>query len=267
MAYGKFGRKRARSTFRKKKTYGKKRVFKRRGKSMGARLKQVERKVRVLKPENKRHYHTTATPPDPMPTQSMIVSPVAGSGWFTVSQGILSIAQGVNIQQRVGNNIVKNSMYMKMLFHLTPPAFSEGYPTPQFRQFRVMIIQVPQLLDAFSGGQWFVPYSDPVTYRVHVPKDTERCKGVAILYDKVITWQVPEMTNGAGAAANVFQSFSGRHQYTFRVKPRFSPVWDNSDAGSVLNPVYVIFFNDKDEAAARPTIGMSSCQHYWKDNC
>lgn len=266
MGYGRGkSRRRAKSTFRKK-TFAKKRVFKCRGKSLVSRVKTVERKVRVLKPERKRHYHTTATPPDAMPTQPMIVSPVPGNGWFTVTQGILSIAQGTNIQQRVGNNIVKNSMYLKMMFHLTPPAFSAGYPTPQFRQFRVMIIQVPQLLDAFSSGQWFVPYSDPVTYRIHVARDTERCKGVAILYDKVITWQVPEMTNVTGAAAAQFNSYSGRHQYTFRIKPRYSPVWDNSDAGSVLNPVYVLFFNDKDEEAARPTIGMSSCQHYWKDN-
>jgi len=270
--------KRSRSSRYRKKSVLKKRVFKRRTKSVGFRLKKVEKKVRVLTPETKYFF----VPGGDNITYTGAYKQQIGSnpepdstfGCFTTYiHGLCALSQGSTQNTRVGLDIVPKSMYVKTNWVLVPPEFGENYPLPRDRQARCVVFQtkgkLAQLYDAGSGGgRWLLPFVDPQSQRTRTPFEPHRLKGngVAILFDRLYTWQRAKVQNNAGSVDNIGFS-TAEKEISIRFKPRYPLEWANADPTSLLNPIYIMWFDDQDSTPQAPFVILTSIMHWFKDNC
>ena len=256
-----------RSRYGKRRPNPSKSLSKKRSKSVTFRLKKVEKKVRVLTPEKKFKFTAGAFGTF---VQSVGANPIAAlsNGWFSLAQGIGGINQGAQSYERVGTDLVKGSYYVKLDFTITPPAFSAANPFPSLRQMRIVAITTALNDQQFVDGNWLIPYVDPLWNRTRSPISRERllASKAQILYDKLVTWQRPDIENPINAAADRFHSQSVT-KLTIRLKPIHKMRYDNNGGASLLTPLYILCFDDIDNAFARPLMTLSSYQEYWQDNC
>jgi len=56
-------------------------------------------------------------------------------------------------------------------------------------------------------------------------------------------------------------------EISIRFKPRYPLEWANADPTSLLNPIYIMWFDDQDSTPQAPFVILTSIMHWFKDNC
>jgi len=266
MKYGKRSRStRSRKTFRKRPF---KSTFKRRSKSLTNRVQTLEKKVRVLKPERKFRW----SPGDDADFEQQIGgNPQAGGGgsygWFGANIELARIAQGVEKDQRIGNQLIKGSYRCHMNIKVSCPQVTEAASLAQDRWLRCVVVQTDDIITNFTDGDYILPNVDSDYSRVFSPysPDVLKSNGIHILYDKVHKWRKALYNYDAGNPFNGGQITPQYHfKLRFRVKSKIC--YSGSAASSLLTPVYVLFFDDADNINIAPTVHITSMAEYWQDN-
>jgi len=272
MAYGKSrARSSRRSRYGKRKSAFKRTMSKRRSKSVGFRLKKVEKKVRVLTPERKFRFNPCITAAY---TQVIKANTEYGGGtgenggWFGETITLGHISQGTDKNERVGNQLIKKSYSCVINYRITPHVATEGITSIPNRYLRVVVVQTKSSIDQFTDGDWLIPNIGAITNRVFAPFNPDRLKdnGIRILVDKVVNYTNARYWYNLGAPP-----YGGEFQgLTLRKLAFRSPMtmtYDNAAGGSILTPIYVLFFDDYDNITIAPTVQLDSITERWSDNC